>query len=498
MADPRTYHVITYGCQMNVHDSERISGLLEAAGLSRADGRSEEVLGAGADVVVFNTCAVRENADNRLYGNLGHMASVKARHPGLQIAVGGCMAQKDRDLILRKAPWVDVVFGTHNVGALPTLLERARVEREAQIEIKEALETFPSNLPSRRESPYSAWVSVSVGCNNTCTFCIVPALRGKEADRRPGDVLAEIEMLVAQGVQEITLLGQNVNAYGVEFGDRSAFAKLLRACGGIDGLERVRFTSPHPKDFTDDVIDAMAETHNVMPQLHMPLQSGSDRVLKAMRRSYRSERFLGILDRVRQAMPEAAITTDIIVGFPGETEEDFLATMEVVRRARFSAAFTFQYSIRPGTPAATMPDQVPKAVTQERYERLVALVNELAWEENKAFAGRDVEVMFATGEGRKDAETNRMSGRARDNRLVHVAVPTDPALRPRPGDIATVRITHAAPHHLNSDEQPRGLRRTRGGDAWEAATTGPRPAGVGLGMPVVGKPAPVEASAGCP
>lgn len=488
MTTERTYHVITYGCQMNVHDSERISGLLEEAGLTRAPQDSSDALGAGADVVVFNTCAVRENADNRLYGNLGHMASVKSRHPGLQIAVGGCMAQKDRDVILAKAPWVDVVFGTHNVGSLPRLLERARVEREAQIEIKEALETFPSNLPSRRESPYSAWVSVSVGCNNTCTFCIVPALRGKEADRRPGDILGEIEMLVDQGVQEITLLGQNVNAYGVEFGDRQAFAKLLRACGGIDGLERVRFTSPHPKDFTDDVIEAMAETPNVMPQLHMPLQSGSDAILKSMRRSYRSKRFLGILDRVRDAMPEAAITTDIIVGFPGETEEDFQATLDVVAQARFSAAFTFQYSIRPGTPAATMPHQVSKQVVQERYERLVELVNELAWEENKRFEGREIEVMFATGEGRKDQETRRMSGRARDNRLVHVAMPDDPELRPRPGDIATVTVTHAAPHHLNSDELPRDLRRTRGGDAWEAAVSAPPKVGVGLGMPGLRRP----------
>ncbi len=483
----RTYHVITYGCQMNVHDSERISGLLEEAGLTRVQPGISDALGAGADVVVFNTCAVRENADNRLYGNLGHMAKVKAEHPGLQIAVGGCMAQKDREAIIERAPWVDVVFGTHNVGALPRLLERARVEREAQVEIKEALETFPSNLPSRRESPYSAWVSISVGCNNTCTFCIVPALRGKETDRRPGDILAEIEMLVAQGVQEITLLGQNVNAYGVEFGDRQAFAKLLRACGGIEGLERVRFTSPHPKDFTDDVIAAMAETPNVMPHLHMPLQSGSDAILKAMRRSYRSERFLGILERVRAAMPEAAITTDIIVGFPGETEEDFQASLDVVERSRFSAAFTFQYSIRPGTPAATMPGQVPKAVVQERYQRLVELVDRIAWEENKAFAGREVEVMFATGEGRKDAATHRMSGRARDNRLVHVAVPEDPAQRPRPGDVATVRITHAAPHHLNSDELPKGLRRTRGGDAWEAVAAPVKPT-VGLGMPRVGQP----------
>ncbi|MDO5535396.1 MAG: tRNA (N6-isopentenyl adenosine(37)-C2)-methylthiotransferase MiaB, partial [Propionibacteriaceae bacterium] len=314
-AAPRTYEVITYGCQMNVHDSERISGLLEEAGHVRA------AEGKRGDIVVFNTCAVRENADNRLYGNLGHLAPEKAKNPGMQIAVGGCMAQKDRDTIVKKAPWVDVVFGTHNIGSLPVLLERSRIEEASQVEIEEALTRFPSTLPTRRESPYAAWVSISVGCNNTCTFCIVPSLRGKEQDRRPGDILAEIRALVAQGVQEITLLGQNVNSYGVEFGDRLAFGKLLRACGEVEGLERVRFTSPHPAAFTDDVIAAMAETHNVMPSLHMPLQSGSDAVLRAMRRSYRSEKFLGILDRVRAAMPQAAITTDIIVGFPGETEE---------------------------------------------------------------------------------------------------------------------------------------------------------------------------------
>ncbi|MCC2593128.1 tRNA (N6-isopentenyl adenosine(37)-C2)-methylthiotransferase MiaB [Tessaracoccus sp. OS52] len=492
MSNARTYNVITYGCQMNVHDSERISGLLEESGLSRIDAVPGAPLGGGADVVVFNTCAVRENADNRLYGNLGHMAKVKSEHPGMQIAVGGCMAQKDREVILRKAPWVDVVFGTHNVGSLPILLERARVENEAQVEIVEALQNFPSNLPSRRESPYSAWVSVSVGCNNTCTFCIVPALRGKETDRRPGDILAEVRMLVDQGVQEITLLGQNVNAYGVEFGDRHAFAKLLRACGEVDGLERVRFTSPHPKDFTDDVIDAMAQTPNVMPQLHMPLQSGSDAILKAMRRSYRRERYLGIIEQVRAAMPQAAITSDIIVGFPGETEEDFRQTMEVVAASRFSAAFTFQYSKRPGTPAAEMPGQIPKEVVQDRYERLVDLVNDISWQENRALEGTEVEVMFALGEGRKDLETNRMSGRARDNRLVHVTVGDDAAERPRPGDIALATITHAAPHHLNSDLPIRGLRRTRGGDAWEATTSqAPAPVGVGLGMPGIGRPAGV-------
>lgn len=484
MITPRTYHVITYGCQMNVHDSERIAGVLESAGMVRAEPDPDAGMGAGADVVVFNTCAVRENADNRLYGNLGHMASVKESHPGMQIAVGGCMAQKDQAQIVRRAPWVDVVFGTNNLGSLPILLERSLIERRAQVEIREALETFPSNLPTRRESPYSAWVSISVGCNNTCTFCIVPSLRGRETDRRPGEVLSEIQTLVDQGVQEVTLLGQNVNAYGVEFGDRGAFAKLLRACGEIEGLERVRFTSPHPKDFTDDVIAAMAETPNVMPQLHMPLQSGSDRTLKAMRRSYRSAKFLDILDRVRQAIPQAAITTDIIVGFPGESEEDFQATYDVVRQARFSAAYTFQYSIRPGTPAATMPDQIPQEVTQERYERLVELVNDIAWQENRKLVGQEVEVMFALGEGRKDAETKRMSGRGPDNRLVHVKVPQDKNLRPRPGDIATVEITHGAPHHLNADGEIRNLRRTRGGDAWQAANDeSPAPVSVTLGMP---------------
>ncbi|MGA0932729.1 MAG: tRNA (N6-isopentenyl adenosine(37)-C2)-methylthiotransferase MiaB [Candidatus Nanopelagicales bacterium] len=456
----RSYQVRTYGCQMNAHDSERIAGVLESAGYVPV------IDGDQPDLVVFNTCAVRENADNRLYGNLGHLAPVKAGTPGMQIAVGGCLAQKDRGEVIRRAPWVDAVFGTHNLGSLPALLERARVQEEAQVEILESLEVFPSTLPTRRESAYAAWVSISVGCNNTCTFCIVPALRGKEKDRRPGDILAEIEALVAEGVIEVTLLGQNVNAYGVEFGDRGAFADLLRACGHVEGLERVRFTSPHPRDFTDDVIAAMAETPNVMPQLHMPLQSGSDRILQAMRRSYRAERYLGIIERVRQAMPEAAITTDIIVGFPGETEEDFQGTLDVVRASRFTSAFTFQYSPRPGTPAATMDDQVPKEIVQERYERLVALVEEIAWEENKRFEGRTVEVLVAEGEGRKDDATARLSGRAADNRLVHVARDADLG-DPRPGDLVVAEVTYAAPHHLVADRMIE-VRRTRAGDAWES------------------------------
>jgi tRNA-2-methylthio-N6-dimethylallyladenosine synthase len=486
---------------MNVHDSERLAGLLEAAGYRRADGAAEP------DVVVFNTCAVRENADNRLYGNLGHLRPAKQRNPDMQIAVGGCLAQKDRDAIIRRAPWVDVVFGTHNIGALPVLLERARVRQEAQVEIEEALTVFPSTLPTRRESPYAAWVSISVGCNNTCTFCIVPALRGKEKDRPPADILREIEALVAEGVLEITLLGQNVNSYGAAFGgmgvgpqeraagDRQAFSKLLRACGDIAGLERVRFTSPHPRDFTDDVIAAMAETPNVMPSLHMPLQSGSDPVLRAMRRSYRQEKYLGIIERVRAAIPDAAITTDIIVGFPGETEADFAQTLHVVREARFAGAYTFQYSKRPGTPAAEMAGQVPKAVVQERYERLVALQEEIAWTENKKQLGRTIDVLVAEGEGRKDEATHRLSGRAPDNRLVHFSTAGAAAADvPRPGDMATVDVTYAAPHHLVADGPLRAVRRTRAGDAWaarvaaEAAETAEKVRGVSLGMPTVGPP----------
>ncbi|WP_262284545.1 tRNA (N6-isopentenyl adenosine(37)-C2)-methylthiotransferase MiaB [Micromonospora sp. MA102] len=486
---PRTYQVRTYGCQMNVHDSERISGLLEQAGYVRAAEADEQ-----PDVVVFNTCAVRENADNRLYGNLGHLRPVKDRHPGMQIAVGGCLAQKDRGEIVRKAPWVDVVFGTHNIGSLPVLLERARHNTAAEVEILESLDVFPSTLPTRRESTYAGWVSISVGCNNTCTFCIVPSLRGKEKDRRPGDILSEVRALVDEGVLEVTLLGQNVNSYGVEFGDRYAFGKLLRACGDIDGLERVRFTSPHPKDFTDDVIAAMAETPNVCHSLHMPLQSGSDDVLRAMRRSYRSEKYLGIIEKVRAAMPDAAITTDIIVGFPGETDADFEKTLDVVREARFSSAFTFQYSKRPGTPAATMDGQLPKQVVQERYERLIATVEEITWAENRRLVGETVEVLVAVGEGRKDERTGRLSGRARDGRLVHFDAGSLAGLI-RPGDIVHTTVTYAAPHHLNADGEPLSHRRTRAGDAAEAGRA-PRTPGVLLGLPTIGAPAAAPAPTG--
>ena len=469
----RTYTVETYGCQMNVHDSERIAGLLDEAGfIPVADG-------VQADIVVFNTCAVRENADNKLYGNLSFLAPIKKLNPKMQIAVGGCLAQKDQATILKKAPYVDVVFGTHNVGSLPVLLERARVEEESQIEILESLEHFPSTLPARRLSAFSSWVSVSVGCNNTCTFCIVPTLRGIEKDRPAVDILKEVRTLVEQGVIEITLLGQNVNAYGVDFGDRGAFANLIRECGKIDGLERVRFMSPHPRDFTDDVIEAMAQTPNAMPHLHMPLQSGSDRILQTMRRSYRTDRYLGILERVRAAMPHASITTDIIVGFPGESEDDFQATLDICTQARFAAAYTYQYSKRPGTPAATMPDQVSPEVVGERYTRLHEHQQGISLSVNKEAVGKSMKVLVADYEGRRDNAQSRLTGRSEDFRLVHFGNESDA----RPGDIVDVTIKEASAHYLIGDAG--AVRATRGGDAHEARNRESAKQALLLGMPSV-------------
>jgi tRNA-2-methylthio-N6-dimethylallyladenosine synthase len=468
----RTYTVETYGCQMNVHDSERIAGLLDEAGFVPAES------GVQADIVVFNTCAVRENADNKLYGNLSFLAPIKKKNPLMQIAVGGCLAQKDQAIILKKAPYVDVVFGTHNVGSLPILLERARIEEESQIEILEALEHFPSTLPARRFSAFSSWVSISVGCNNTCTFCIVPTLRGVEKDRPMADVLAEVRTLVDQGVIEITLLGQNVNAYGVELGERGAFARLLKKVAAVDGLERLRFMSPHPRDFTDDVIEVMASTPVVMPHLHMPLQSGSDSILASMRRSYRSDRFLGILERVRKSIPHAMITTDIIVGFPGETEADFSATLDIASQARFAAAYTYKYSIRPGTPAGEMTNQVPEGVVGERYTRLHEHQQRISLSVNQEAIGSTHQIMVTEVEGRRDAVQSRLTGRSQDFRLVHF----DNSSIARPGDFVDVEITDASAHYLIGREL--AVTPTRGGDAHAKRNEETaKSIGVTLGMP---------------
>jgi tRNA-2-methylthio-N6-dimethylallyladenosine synthase len=451
----RRYVVRTYGCQMNEHDSERIAGLLDAEGLTPADGLDD------ADVVVLNTCCIRENADNKLYGNLGHLKSLKDRKPDLQIVVGGCLAQKDRDGIVARAPHVDVVFGTHNVHRAADLLTEQRAAGRPIVEILEETvaedyETFASALPARREVPYAGWVTIQIGCDNSCAFCIVPAVRGPEISRPFDHVVDEVRALAADGVSEVTLLGQNVNSYGRDIalarrraGDdvrvRPLFADLLRAVGTIEGIARVRYTSPHPKDLRPETIDAMATTPAVCEHLHLPLQSGSDRVLAAMHRGYTAERYLERLAAARAGIDDLAVTTDIIVGFPGETDDDFERTLEVAAEASYDSAYTFVYSPRPGTEAAERSDEfVPPEVTRERFERLRIVVERSGLARHEARVGRTEEVLVE-GPSRKDASVT--TGRTRQNKLVHFrsGAPL------RPGTFADVRVTSAAPHHLRGD-----------------------------------------------
>jgi len=434
--EDRRYLIRTFGCQMNEHDSERIGGVLMADGMTPTDDPGD------ARVIVLNTCAIRENADNKLYGNLGHLKPLKDRRPDLRIVVAGCLAQKDQGEIQRRAPWVDVVVGTHALPHLLDLLNRAETDGP-QMDVQEYTDLFPSALPAARGDGVRAWVSIATGCDNACTFCIVPFVRGAQRSRAMGDILAEVQGLAAGGVVEVTLLGQNVNTYGRDVtvpdsSRRPLFADLLRMVNQVDGIERIRFTSPHPHDFTPDVIEAMATSDKVCEHIHFPLQSGSDRVLKAMQRSYRRGRYLSWLDRIREAIPAIAVSTDIIVGFPGETEEDFADTLDAVERARFDSAYTFQYSPRPGTRAATMPDQVPKEVVQERFDRLVALQTEITAERNRRQVGERLEVLVE-GDGKRAGSTQ---SRTRTNRIVHLREQL-PA-----GSFATVEITEAAAHHL--------------------------------------------------
>jgi len=452
---------------MNFHDSERIAGLLESRGYRAAE--SPET----ADLVVFNTCAVREHAGDRLYGHLGHLASLKRERPEFRIAVGGCQAQMDRERLLVKASHVDVVFGTHNLASLPDLLERVELTGRPQAEILEETEAFPSCLPSKRERSFRAWVTVSKGCDNTCTFCVVPALRGPETSRRPEEVLAEIEGLVADGVVEVTLLGQNVNSYGHDLSGRVKFSDLLRSLGGAEGLRRVRFTSPHPKDFPEETIRAIAETPNVCEHVHLPLQSGSDEVLRAMRRSYRAQRYLRLVESLRNAVPDLALTTDLIVGFPGETERDFADTLRVVEASRFDAAYTFIYSPRPGTPAASMNNQVAPGVIQERFARLVELVERLGLEANRPLVGRIFEVLV---EEVSIKNPDRLSGRTRSNKLVHF--PKRDGIGA--GGFVQVRIDRATPHYLVGEAVERG-RNPEGTASGEAVDRGRNPEGTASG-----------------
>jgi tRNA-2-methylthio-N6-dimethylallyladenosine synthase len=464
---PRSYAIRTFGCQMNEHDSERIAGLLEADGLERVDDI------AAADVIVLNTCCIRENADNKLYGALGGLKAIKERRPDVQIAVAGCLAQKDRDLIRERAAHVDVVFGTHNVHRAVELLDHA-AEHGPIVEIleetaREDADAFPSALPVRREVDHAAWVTIQIGCDNSCAFCIVPSVRGPEISRPFGELVAEIERLAADGVSEITLLGQNVNSYGRDLtlarrstnhpddawscgrtwiDDRRArplFSDLLRAAGEIDGIHRIRFTSPHPKDLRPDTIAAMAETDTVCEHLHFPLQSGSDRILAAMHRGYTAERYLEKLSAARATIPDLAVSTDIIVGFPGETEDDFELTLEVAAEARFDSAFTFVFSPRSGTEAAQMVDEfVPHEIAVERYQRLRHVVERSSRLANEARIGGMEEV---TVEGPSKKDPHLTTGRTRRNTLVHF--PT--AAPPRPGSYATVEITGASTNHLTGE-----------------------------------------------
>jgi tRNA-2-methylthio-N6-dimethylallyladenosine synthase len=436
-----TYFMRTFGCQMNEHDSERIAGLLEADGMVAVESAEQ------ADLIVINTCTIRENADTKLFGYLGSLRRYKMDRPNLKIAVGGCSAQKERDEIQNRASWVDVVFGTHNVHRVVELLDHA-AEWGPITEIWEETTTpddLPSGLPMHRQADHSAWVTITVGCNNSCTFCIVPIVRGPEISRRPGDIIREIESLATEGVKEITLLGQNVNSYGRDLdlnGRQPLFADLLRRAGTVAGIERIRYTSPHPKDFREDVAHAMAETSTVCEQIHFPLQSGSDRILARMHRGYTADRFLAKLEMMRSIVPDLAASTDVIVGFPGETEDDFQSTLDVMAAARFDNAYMFQFSPRPGTPAATMDGEVPADVVQERFDRLVELQNEITFERNREQVGSVTDVMVE-GPSKRDASV--ATTRSRGNRIIHVNGVW------QPGSSFDVRVTRAAPHYLEGE-----------------------------------------------
>jgi tRNA-2-methylthio-N6-dimethylallyladenosine synthase len=439
---PRSFAIRTFGCQMNEHDSERLAGLLVADGLVPAESDTE------ADVIVLNTCTIRENADLKLYSALGQLKALKEERPNLQIAVGGCMAQKDRGTILDRAHWVDVVFGTHNLAAAPSLLRRSVTEGPL-VEIFDAPDPASSRdmapaLYAVRELPFAAWMTIQTGCDNTCAYCIVPSVRGGEISRPLEDLIDEALMLAKSGVTEITVLGQNVNSYGRDItGRRPLFAELLRALGEVDGIERIRFTSPHPKDLRPETIDAMAETATVCNQLHLPLQSGSNRVLSAMRRGYTVERYMERLAAARAAIGDLAVTTDLIVGFPGETDDEFDETLAVVAACEFDLAYTFIFSPREGTRAADMTDSfITPEVVKTRFERLKEVTDRSALRAHRARVGRREEVLV---EGPSRRNDQMLSGRTRQGKLIHFPVVENPL---RAGALVSVDVTYGAPYHL--------------------------------------------------
>lgn len=463
--------VVAFGCQMNERDAETISGLLEQMGYAGPDANggvgadAGESAGIDADVVIFVTCCVRENAENRAIGNLGDMKRLKAQKPGMIIGICGCMVQQGhvKHMVEQRMPWVDLVFGTHNIHRLPELM--ARVEAgERVIEVWDEAHEIVEGLPASRAFRHKSFVNITYGCNNFCTYCIVPYVRGRERSRRPDDILAEVRELAASGCREVTLLGQNVNSYGRGLPpDRDGrvwgFADLLRAVNAVDGIARIRFTTSHPRDFSDEMIEAAASCDKVCEHFHLPLQAGSDRVLKMMNRGYTSARYLDLVDRIRQAVPGASITTDIMVGFPGETGSDFEETLDMVRKARFDAAFTFIYSPREGTPAASMPDQALEEVKRDRIYRLIDLVNATAEGVNESLRGRVVEVMV---DGPSERDPSIFAGRTRSNKMVHWR-PDDRAgasAPPVPGDLVMVRVL--VPRTWTLHGEPASVRREAG------------------------------------
>ncbi|MDD7364275.1 MAG: tRNA (N6-isopentenyl adenosine(37)-C2)-methylthiotransferase MiaB [Olsenella sp.] len=437
----KTYFIRTFGCQMNMHDSERVSGLLDDCDLLEVATPEE------ADVVIFMTCCVRENADTRLYGQASAMVSAPVPPSGRRVvAVGGCIAQRDGERLRDHVPNVDVVFGTSALASVPRLIAEAFESEPGAIEVDTVEEGrgFSTDLPSHRAQSFHAWVPIMTGCNNFCTYCIVPYVRGRERSRSMESVVSECGRLVADGVREITLLGQNVNSYGRDRYGEPRFAELLRKVGET-GVDRIRFTSSNPKDLSEETISAMAETQNVMPHLHLAVQSGSTRVLRAMNRSYTRDGYLRLAESLRRAIPDIALTTDIIVGFPGETEEDFQQTLSLVEEVGFSAAYTFIYSKRPGTPAARMQDDTPREVIQDRFDRLVALVERLAYDANQGELGREVGVLVEGASKRDDAV---LVGHSEKNVTVHFPVPDGASLDSLVGKIVPVHVDEARTWYL--------------------------------------------------
>lgn len=412
----KKFHIATFGCQMNKHDSERMAGLLRAHGYAPADSSDD------AQIIIFNTCMVREHAEERFFGNLNNLRARKKAEPDLIIAVGGCVAQKERELIFKKAPHTDIVFGTHNMPNLGHMIESIEQGRQAICDITDAIETMPTTLPSMRAEKHHAWVPIIIGCNNFCTYCIVPHTRGRELSRPIEDILSEVERLVADGVIEITLLGQNVNSYGRDIYKRSEFARLLLELEKVEGLRRIRFATSHPKDLTEDIIGAIAESNKVCEHIHLPVQAGSNTILKAMNRKYTKEDYLKTVEKIYAAIPGVSLTTDIMVGFPGETEDDFLHTLDVVEKARYDSAFTFIFSPREGTLAARMDNQIPASAKADRFDRLVKLQNKVSLEKNEGLIGRDIEVFI---EAVSKKNQNMLTGRTRTNKVVNFAGSTD-------------------------------------------------------------------------